>query len=152
MNTILIAIGVIVLVVIVDNLMSSDSTSTRKPFFKKRPSVFNASEMAFFLELKKQLPDGFYIFPKMRIIDFIEPDYRSRSKIWAKHVDFLICDHTFKPVVAIELNGASHLREKVIHSDKLKKNIFESAQLPLRIIEVGMDFDISIRNLIRDMR
>ena len=79
----------------------------------------------------------------MRIIDFISPinrEYGLRNKIWAKHVDFLICNKNFQPVVAIEVNGSSHLRQDRVERDELVKQIFEDAKLPREFVNVGSNF------------
>ncbi len=118
--------------------------------YKLRPSVFNRSETAFFIELKKQLPEGFNIFPKIRIIDFIDPnsrEYKWRNKIWAKHIDFLICDSNFKPVLAIELNGKSHQRKDRVERDEFIKQIFIGAKLPLEFVNVGSNFENSVTRI-----
>lgn len=119
----------------------------RIPEYKKRNDVMNQSEAAFFFELKKQLPQDYYIFPKMRMIDFIQPvnrDYGLRNRIWAKHVDFLICDKNFEPKIAIELNGKSHQRQDRIERDERVKIIFEDAKIPLQFINVGTNFNEQI--------
>jgi hypothetical protein len=110
-------------------------------------------EEAFFFELSKQLPAGFYVFPKMRIADIIETTdgkgyYSHRNEILPKHIDFLICNVSFHPVLAIELNGSSHKREDRKESDNEKREIFETVGLPLEFIEVGTDFSSDVKNLI----
>ena len=122
--------------------------SEEKLPYKLRQNFFNKSEEALFFELKKFLPPEYHIFPKVRIIDFIEPtnsDYKWRNKIWSRHIDFLICDKYFKPIFAIELNGKSHLDPKRADSDNLKKQLFRDVNLPLEIIEVGEDFSSSVQ-------
>jgi len=83
----------------------------------------------------------------MRIIDFIEPDYRSRSKIWAKHVDFLICNQKFEPVLAIELNGKSHLAQNRIDRDTFVRNALGAASLQMELVEVGDDFSKRVKQI-----
>lgn len=116
--------------------------------YRKRPSVLDRREMAFFVELKSKLPAGFHIFPKIRIIDFLETEHRLRSTIWAKHVDFLVVDSYFKPVMAIEINGKSHLSERRQKSDSFKIRAFESASLPLEVINVGDNFSEAVTKII----
>lgn len=121
--------------------------------YKKRESIMDSKEEAFFLEFQRQLPSGFYIFPKMRIADIIETIsgsgyYRLRNKILPKHIDFLITNVRFQPILAIELNGASHLRKDREEIDNQKKEIFDSINLPLEFIEVGTNFYSDINNLI----
>lgn len=119
------------------------------PMYRKRVSVMNKSEQAFFFELQKQLPPSYHIFPNMRIADFIDAVdgkgfYNRRNKILPKHVDFLICDTYFKPLIAIEVNGSSHRRADRIERDELVRKIFEDAKLPLEFVEVGTSFEKSV--------
>ncbi len=138
------AIAIIVLVILLAIFKSLKfETSEEKLPYKLKTQFFNKSEEALFFELKKYLPPEYHIFPKTRIIDFIEPtnsDYKWRNKIWSRHIDFLVCDEYFKPIFAIELNGKSHRDPKRADSDNLKKQLFRDVNLPLEIIDVGEDF------------
>lgn len=112
----------------------------------------NQSEAAFFFELKRQLPEGYNIFPKMRIADMLDvPNgreyYRMRNQILPKHIDFLVCDKSFAPIVAIELNGKSHLRQDRIERDQKIEEIFEGAKIPLVIAKTGESFENLIKNM-----
>jgi len=105
--------------------------------------------MAFFFELRRQLPAGYHIFPNMRIADIMDPVdgegfYKRLYAILPKHVDFLICDSYFKPIVAIEVNGSSHYRPDRIERDKLVKQAFSDANLPLEVVNVGTSFINSV--------
>ena len=124
----------------------SPSPSSR---YRTRSSVMNKSERAFFFELQKQLPQGYYIFPNMRIADFIDAVdgsgfYNRRNKILPKHIDFLICDQYFKPIVAVEVNGSSHRRADRVERDELVRKIFADANLPLEFVDVGTNFEQSV--------
>jgi hypothetical protein len=123
--------------------------AARIPMYRKRASVMNKSEMAFFFELQKQLPQEYHIFPNMRIADFIDAVdgkgfYNRRNKILPKHIDFLVCDQYFKPLVAIEVNGSSHRRFDRIERDELVRQIFADAKLPLEFVDVGTNFAQSV--------
>ena len=142
---ILFTIFVLVAVFAVSLLKKSKNKIKKESIYKKRESVMNKSESAFFFELQKQLPSGYHIFPKMRIADIIETEngkgyYKMRDKILPKHVDFLICDSYFKPIVAIELNGGYHNNPNQQEKDSIKKEIFKSAGLSLETVNVGIDF------------
>jgi hypothetical protein len=111
--------------------------------YRTQRTILNPSEAAFFLEMQKQLPQGFYVFPKIRIIDFIAPtdnNYAWRNKIWAKHVDFLICNQYFTPVMAIEVNGGSHQRWDRKERDYFVNEVFRGAKLPLKTVNLGASF------------
>ncbi|MCK5490270.1 MAG: DUF2726 domain-containing protein [Candidatus Pacebacteria bacterium] len=77
----------------------------------------NASEQALYINLQKNLSDTFIVLSKVRIEDFVKVKtgiaknkrFGFRNKIKSRHIDFLICDlATTKPILAIELDGASH--------------------------------------------
>lgn len=117
----------------------------------------NKSEMAFFFELQKQLPTGYYVFPKMRIADLIDPieGWKRKARVYKilpKHVDFTICDAYFKPIVAIEVNGESHHRYDRKKRDELVKKIFADAELPLQFVNVGTSFEQSITQIISSLK
>ncbi|MFZ1987556.1 MAG: DUF2726 domain-containing protein [Minisyncoccia bacterium] len=127
-------------------------TVNSAPSFRKRESIMNKSESAFFYELRKQLSSEYHIFPNMRIADIIDAVdgkgfYRRRNKILPKHIDFLICDRYFKPIVAVEVNGSSHHRADRIERDELVKEIFAEAKLPLEFVNVGVNFDQAVKKI-----
>jgi len=112
-------------------------------------------EQAFFLELRKQLPTDRYLFPKMRIADIVETTngkgYRRQLyKILPKHVDFLITDHSFRPLFAIELNGSSHNRSDRAESDSLKQAIFSDIGLKLYTVQIGKEFALEIGRILSE--
>ena len=128
----------------------------RVPQYKKRYSVMNKSEAAFFFELEKQLPAGYHIFPKMRIADLMDAVdgrgfYFRRNQILPKHVDFVVCDDKFRPMVAIEVNGDSHQRPDRIARDDLVKEIFADAQIPLEMVNVGASFEERTKRIFASM-
>ncbi|GAG00424.1 unnamed protein product [marine sediment metagenome] len=129
-----------------------DRDKVEKLPYKTRPYFLNKSEMAFFLELRKTVPGEYYIFSKVRIIDFIEPIDKAnyakwRNKIWAKHVDFLICDQQSKPVMAIEVDGKSHRRPDRIERDKFVDKVFADTGLELQRIRVGSVFSTELEKI-----
>ncbi len=122
------------------------------PRYTRKSKVMNGSESAFFFELQKQLPVGYYIFPKMRIADVLDiPDghdyYKMRNKALPKHIDFLICDKHFKPLVAIEVNGSSHHRWKQQEADQIKQEMFRDSGLSLETVDVGSNFTEAISRI-----
>lgn len=88
----------------------------------------------------------------MRIADILDAVdgkgfYTRNNKIMPKHIDFLVCNKYFNPVVAIEINGSSHRRPDRIESDDLKREIFKDAQLPLEFVDVGTSFEQSVQRI-----
>jgi len=117
--------------------------------------VFDKREVMLFQELKKQMPDGYYIFPKMRLADIMETTATGRefhgqfNRISKKHVDFLICNQNYKPVLAIELNGSSHQTARARKSDEFKQKTFEAIGLRLEVVQVGSNFASSVQEMIK---
>jgi len=78
------------------------------------------------------------------MIDFIsvdEHDFIALHKIWAKHVDYLVCDTSFKPILAIELNGKSHTKTEIIARDEFVARVYDVIGLPFFTAHVENDFD-----------
>ncbi len=123
--------------------------------YKKKFRIMNSSESALFFELRRQLPQTYYVFPNIRIADVVDVVngqgfYKRRYKVLPRHVDFVVCDQDFKPIVVIELNGGYHNRLDQQGKDKEKKAIFEEAQLPLVVLSVGESFVDAVKKIIED--
>ncbi len=122
------------------------------PEYRIKRRVLNASEASFYYLLEKELGDDFFIFPNMRIADVLETvkgdGYKvRRNKILPKHIDFLICDLQFRPLLAIELDGKYHNNDAQIEKDRRKDEIFKKAGLPLRRVVVGSDFQEEVEKI-----
>jgi hypothetical protein len=144
-----IAIIILVVLLAIFKDLKFESSEEKLPY-KLKSQFFNKSEEAMFFELKKSLPSEYHIFPKVRIIDFIEPtnrEYQWRNRIWSRHVDFLICDKYFKPIIAIEVNGSYHNTSKQQKRDMVKKEILDSTSIPLVSVNVGASFANSVQEI-----
>jgi hypothetical protein len=116
----------------------------------------NSSERQLYLLLKQQLGENFIVLSKVRIEDFIDVDQSIsswgdrqsyRGFIKSRHVDFLICDMTTRPLLAIELDGNSHFKLKRIERDNLVTDVYAEAKLPLKRIRVGSDFARNVEEI-----
>ncbi|MCL1935093.1 MAG: DUF2726 domain-containing protein [Defluviitaleaceae bacterium] len=101
-------------------------------------SLLTKKELDFFKIIKPIIDDiGLYVAIKPRIADFIRifPDDKTENfwinfkKISQKHVDFLICDFNFTPIIAIELDDITHLREDRKNRDFFVDNIYKDVNL-----------------------
>ncbi|MBB5232746.1 DUF2726 domain-containing protein [Deinococcus budaensis] len=100
---------------------------------------FSRDENAFFGVLEEVLAGTPYrVFPNVRLNDLFRIRAEAqRGAVYArlrdKHVDFLIVNaaEAFRPVLALELDGASHGSEKQQHRDAVKDVAFRSAGLKL---------------------
>jgi len=119
-------------------------------FFETAPSIFvNKSEAALFHALRGRISTGFHVHSKVRLEDIIRvrrelnPKLRwtLRGRVKSRHVDYLITTRAGRPVLAIELDGASHDPKNPSEADRVKTALFQATGLPLRRIRVGEDFD-----------
>lgn len=109
----------------------------RSPY-RRKGSLFSRDERRFYDALRQAVGNRFLIFAQMRLIDLLEvPREVKGSPFWFakvryKHVDFVLCDpDTVQPVLAIELDGASHQSEVQRQRDAEKDAVLRQAGLPL---------------------
>ena len=105
------------------------------------------AEMSFYNVLRHHLHEKLHICPKVGLKDFLyiprnHPEYMQYfSMISQKHVDFLICDiNTMKPILAIELDDASHNRAKVQERDEFVNKVYRDVGLPLIRIRASYQY------------
>ena len=112
----------------------SEDSEDNAPYFpyKRKPYFFTYHELELYkllnTLLKSQYWEKYDIFPKVRLADIFEPTNWKKwiSKIWSKHIDFLIvdCQNHADPVLAIELNWESHNSYVQAKSDDFKNKLF----------------------------
>lgn len=114
--------------------------------YTKIKYLFSVAELKFFELLKEIIGDNYYIFPKVRICDIIEPknksDYSTFNRIKSKHVDFLLC--TKNPItskIIIELDDKSHNAPSRQSRDKFVDEIFANAEIPIVHINVQYSYN-----------
>lgn len=105
------------------------------------PLLVNGSERAAW-HLLKELPLGAYaVCPKVRIEDFVYASgverNRLRGYIKSRHVDFLLVDKEWNPMLVVEVDGGSHHHEKRKARDELVDRVLQSAGIPVLRLRVG---------------
>jgi very-short-patch-repair endonuclease len=116
------------------------------------------AELRFYRALQKAVANDLEIFAMVRIADILTVPMQAAQrrkwlgKILAKHVDFVLCDpESLAPLLAIELDDASHDRPERKERDEFVDHAFESAGLPLLRIRNGSSYDpAALRQLIDD--
>lgn len=95
--------------------------------YKKIPLLSN-HEYEAYKRIKAAADERKYtVFTKVRLLDLIEPKNINQKeqaylwKIWAKHVDFVVCDEELNAKWIIELQDSTHDREDRIERDNLVK-------------------------------
>jgi hypothetical protein len=121
-----------------------------KPYFRRK-CLLTKQEKSFY-DILKQLIDEHLLFAKVRLADLVEADKRHRlwqanfRRVCSKHIDFVICDTSLSPVLAVELDDSSHQRPDRMKRDSDVDRILEFARLPLLRVFVRKTYDA---NLIR---
>lgn len=141
--------------------------------YELRPALLTRAERRFYATLTKAAKPGpdlasgaaLAICPQVRLIDVVRPrpdaaDFGSkqrrkdfaqrRSRVWAKHLDFVICHgETLELLAAIELDDASHDRPERQERDAFLDELLDNVGLPLVRVKVTRRYDAA--SLRRDL-
>ena len=104
--------------------------------FARRPYFFSAAERSFYEILCRLTPEH-TVFAKVRLADLVRVQASGRefwqrfNSVSGKHVDFVLCDERLAPVVAIELDDASHEEPERLKRDQFVDSVLTSAALPI---------------------
>jgi hypothetical protein len=119
-----------------------------RPYFRRR-YLLTKSERHFYETLRRVVRDH-VIFAKVRLADLVDADGRHRywqgnfNRICSKHIDFVVCDSLFRPLIAVEVDGKSHQREDRRKRDQDADQILESVSLPLLRVFVREAYDADL--------
>ena len=110
------------------------------PKYIIKPYFFSIAEKEFYTSLKKVLYYNYWfkyeVYPKVRLADVLEPEKWDKwwKRLAPRHIDFLIVnkEQDFKPMLAIELDWASHKQYNQYKSDKVKDETLKNSGLPLK--------------------
>ena len=118
---------------------------TLKPYFRRR-YLLTKSESRFYDILRRIVRDH-VVFAKVRLADVVDADDRHRywqanfNRVCSKHLDFLVCDSLFRPLIAIELDDPSHRRQDRRKRDDDVDRLLEAVSLPLLRVFVRKTYD-----------
>lgn len=121
-------------------------TPTQNSNYAYRPklSILTKTEQIFLVNLRAALVNNVEIIPQAHISSILDHEVPGQSykgafaKINGKSVDFLVCTkNTYIPILAIELDDASHNRYDRVERDKFVNNAFKQAGIPLVRISRG---------------
>jgi hypothetical protein len=122
--------------------------------YSKRKFFFSAAERSFYKILRRITPDH-TVFAKVRLCDVISVRkgtktwQTSQNRIQSKHLDFVICDATMAPVVAIELDDSSHARADRKAPGQFVDAALAAAAVPIVHISLSRSYALEdIRRLI----
>jgi hypothetical protein len=102
--------------------------------FRRRTVLFSRAERSFYKALRALVPDHM-IFIKVKLADLvsIKPSHsfwEHFSPIQRKQIDFVVCDQTLAPVLAIELADTKQLGVDAVGGDSVS-SILATACLPI---------------------
>ena len=110
----------------------------RGPRYVRAAGLLTPAERHFYYSLERRLPPGYRLSFKVRLADVVtvrcargRQFWRAFGPIAQKHVDFVVCDADFCPVLAVELDDASHGRADRARRDRFVDRAMASAGVPL---------------------
>jgi Protein of unknown function (DUF2726) len=104
--------------------------------YRLREQFMSTPELALLRTLQEMVANRYVVCPKVALNDvfyIVRPNENVHffSKIFRKHVDFLLCDpRTLKPVIGVELVKPV-VRSETREADQFMEDLFLSAGLPL---------------------
>lgn len=115
--------------------------------FRAQPLLVNQSERSAWALLQSVDLGHSHVFAKVRLEDIVKASawdnrtyWAARGRIRSRHVDFLLTDSEFRPILAVEVDGGSHRTSRATLVDEVKNRIFASAGVPLLRLRVGDDW------------
>jgi hypothetical protein len=118
--------------------------------FESRPYLFTQAENAFLRALEQAVGSQFRITMKVRLGDLVmvrgnsSSATISRNQINQKHVDFVLCTRDpVKPLLAIELDDASHDTADRQNRVDLVDTCLDGAGLPILHVRCRHSYDVA---------
>jgi len=136
--------GAVVLVVAFFSLRSA-------PYpYERRGVMLGPAEINFFRTLQSAVREDWIILSMVRLTDVIKVRPKTRqhqiwqSRIFGKHIDFVICDYeTLEVKLAIELEDISRRRAERTSRDRFVNTALTAAGLPLLRVKVEEKYETS---------
>ena len=117
---------------------SRDTSAQSSLPYDRMQYLLSIGERSFYNVLAVCLPEGYTIMAKVRLADllYVRKDTSRRmhfqNRINGKHIDFVICTaDKLQPLLAIELDDASHAQLKRVQRDIFVDDALAAAALPI---------------------
>lgn len=106
--------------------------------YEKVDYLLTKNELKFYRILKQVTNKlGYSIFCQVALYEIVKSkDYKDFNKIKSKSIDFVITQENCKIVLCIELDDASHQKEKRIERDNFLNKLFKDLDIKLLRIPV----------------
>lgn len=126
--------------------------------YERRGVMLGPAEINFFRTLQSAVREDWIVLSMVRLTDVIKVRPKTRqhqiwqSRIFGKHIDFVICDYeTLEVKLAIELDDVSRRRAERKSRDRFVNTALTAAGLPLLRVKVEEKYETSaIRKDIED--
>ena len=142
------AIGVVVILLAVSFIIFKSKEQPVDPKFKykKKETLMSAPERQLYYELMQAVGAEFDVFPQLALVTLVDKiDASYRNELF-RVVDFALFDkRTNRPLLVIELNDASHLRDDRKLRDEKVKCILRRAGLKLLTLTLDDIGDAHLR-------
>ena len=119
--------------------------------FRAEPLLVNESERAAFRFLHAADLGQTHVFPKVRLEDVVSASsasarvtFAARVQIKSRHLDFLLTNADFRPILAVEVDGGWHARARAAVGDEVKNTVLAAAGVPLLRLRVGSDWNTTL--------
>ena len=116
--------------------------------YQRKDYLLTKGERAFFDVLQAAVGGDFMVFSKVRLADliFVRKGTEKRqsffNRIQSKHIDFVLCTHdVVRPVLAVELDDASHGRKDRQERDGFVDSALAAAGLPILHVTARSEYD-----------
>jgi very-short-patch-repair endonuclease len=125
-----------------------NSTGTPQFPYQRKDYLLSKGERAFFDVLQVAVGRDFLLFSKVRLADLIfvrsgtEKRQSHFNRIQSKHVDFVLCSRDLvRPILAIELDDASHDFQDRQDRDSFLDSALAAAGLPIYHVKARANYD-----------
>lgn len=116
------------------------------PPYRIRKTLLNSNERAYYKALKRVIGGRSLIFPKVCLSQILDapgqdPGFRSHwQRVQRRGVDFLVCDSTLTPMLAIKLDPNARRRRK--GKEDVLDDALDAAGLPLLRVRPAEHYDL----------
>lgn len=99
--------------------------------YSLKSCLLSNTEKNYYIALKNIIGDKFCVLPQINLASVINKDSQGfRSELF-RNVDFGVFNQDFEPILLIEINDPTHLRDDRIERDKSVNKICKKAGIPL---------------------
>jgi hypothetical protein len=119
--------------------------------YERRGVVLGPAEINFFRTLQNAVREDWVILSMVRLTDVIKVRPKTRqhqiwqSRIFGKHIDFVICDwETMEVKLAIELDDPAKRRADLRARNRFVNTALTAAGLPLMRVKVEEKYETSV--------